>query len=96
MLASQLQTFHVNYTIDSDLNIHSVLKLVVEMSEAEKMLYSQIVRVVSLLLVAPSTNAIRIKTYLRSTMCQDRLNAIMVMHVHKALTDNLDLKYAAK
>ena len=34
----------------------------------------------------------RIKTYLRSTMLQERLNAVMVLHVHKQLTDDLDLK----
>ena len=33
----------------------------------------------------------RIKTYLRSTMCQDRLNHIILLHCHKDLTDSLDL-----
>ena len=35
----------------------------------------------------------RIKTYLRSTMSQVRVNAAMVLHVHKHLTDSLDLEY---
>ena len=38
----------------------------------------------------------RIKTYLRSTMSQGRLNATMVLHVHKMLTDGLDLKSICK
>ena len=33
----------------------------------------------------------RIKTYLRSTMSQDRLNHIILLHCHKDLTDSLDL-----
>lgn len=48
----------------------------------------------------PATNAISersfsalrlVKTYLRSTMNQDRLNHLMLLYVHKHLTDNLDL-----
>lgn len=48
----------------------------------------------------PSTNAVsersfsalrRIKTYLQSTMSQDRLNHLLVLYVHKELTDSLDL-----
>ena len=35
----------------------------------------------------------RIKTYLRSTMSQERLNHIMILHIHKELTDTLDLNY---
>ena len=53
----------------------------------------------------PATNAIsdrsfsamrRIKTYLRSTMSQGRLNAVMVLNVHKNRTDNLDLMSVCK
>ena len=56
---------------------------------------------VSLVLVMPATNAMsehsfsslrRIKSYLRSTMTQTRLNNVMVLHVHKNRTDELCLK----
>ena len=56
-----------------------------------------------LLLVMPATNASsersfsalrRVKTYLRTTMTQERLNHMMVLHVHKDSTDSLDLKKA--
>ena len=49
----------------------------------------------------PATNAIserslsalkRVKTYLRTTMTQRRLNHLMLLHVHKDKTDNIDLK----
>ena len=33
----------------------------------------------------------RIKTYLRSRMSQKRLNNLMLLHVHKSETDDLDL-----
>ena len=53
-----------------------------------------------LLLVMPATNAgsersfsavRRIKTYLHSTMTQQRLNHLMLLHVHKSHTDSLNL-----
>ena len=33
----------------------------------------------------------RLKTYLRTTMCQDRLNHCMILYVHKELTDALEI-----
>ena len=38
----------------------------------------------------------RIKTYLRSTMSESRLNNIMLLHCHKDITDSLDLLNIAK
>ena len=34
----------------------------------------------------------RVKTYLRSAMSWERLNSLMVLHIHKDLTHDLDLK----
>ena len=48
----------------------------------------------------PATNAVsersasamcRIKTYVRSTMTQLRMNNVMVLHIHKHLTDSIDV-----
>ena len=53
-----------------------------------------------LVLVIPVTNGSsersfsamrRVKSYLRSTMSQERLNHLMILHVHKDLTDKLNL-----
>ena len=54
-----------------------------------------------LLLVMPATNAVselgsfsdlkRVKTYLRSTTGESRLNHLMMLHVHKDKTDALTL-----
>ena len=68
------------------------------------MLFSEVTTLVKILLVIPATNATsertfsalrRIKTYLRTTISQARLNHLMVLHVHKDRTDNLDLKQVA-
>ena len=81
--------------------IHSVCGMVQRMSAAEKAVFSELVKLVRLLLTMPATNAVsersfsamrRISTYLRSTMLQERLNATMVLHIHKDLKDLLDLK----
>ena len=59
---------------------------------------SEVVTLLNLLLVLPSTNAVsertfsamrRLKTYLRTTMKQDRLNHLLLLHVHKNRTDDL-------
>ena len=53
----------------------------------------------------PATNAVsersfsamkRIKTYLRSTMTNNRMNHLMIMHVHKDKTDKIDMIQTAK
>ena len=33
----------------------------------------------------------RVKSYMRSTMTQERLNHLMILHVHRSLTESLDL-----
>ena len=62
---------------------------------------SQVTHLMQLLLVIPAMNASsehsfsalrRVKMYLRTTMTQERLNHIMVLHEHKDSTNSLDLK----
>ena len=74
---------------------HQVLTRTVCTTEV---LLSEVCVLASLMLVKPATNAIsersfsalrRIKSYLRATMSQERLNQSMVLHVHKHLTDPL-------
>ena len=65
----------------------------------------QVCTVLKLILIMPATNATsersfsalrRVKTYLRSSMYQQRLNHLMLLHVHKERTDALDLEEAAR
>ena len=65
---------------------------------------SQVIVLAKLVIVAPATNAVsersfsalkRLKTYLRSTTGDNRLNHLMMIHVHQERTDELDLKTIA-
>ena len=62
------------------------------------MFYSEVSKLLKLILFLPATNCEserafsalkRLKTYLRSTMGQERLNHLMILHVHKSRTDKL-------
>ena len=70
------------------------------MSPAEQANLSQVCILLKLILVVPATNAVsersasalrRVKTYLRSTMSQARLNHLLLLHCHKDRTDNIHL-----
>ena len=41
-------------------------------------------------------NFLKLRTFLRSTMTQPRLNALMLMYVHRDLTESMDLTDIAK
>lgn len=71
-----------------------------DLSEPMRCMFSEVVTLVKLILVMPATNATsertfsalrRVKTYLRTTMTQERLNHLMLLHVHKDKTDKLDI-----
>ena len=97
----QLDILATNLPPDmSRYDLPSLLKQLKVMSNAQRSLLCQVCTVTSLILVMPATNAVsersfstlrRIKTFLWSTMSQVRLNNIMTLHIHKDLTDNLDL-----
>ena len=81
-------------------DLPSLLSQLKAMSHAQRSLLHQVCTVTALILVMPATNAVsersfstlrRVTTYLRSTMSQVRLNCIMTLHIHKELTDKLDL-----
>jgi hypothetical protein len=68
-------------------------------------LYGALTTLLILLHLLPATSATaersfsclrRLKTYLRTTMSQERLNSVMILHVHQTDTDDLDLKEVAK
>ena len=86
---------------DRDLSISYVVKVLSELSCAQRVAFSQVFIVMNLLLVLPATNATsersfsalrRVKTYLRSTMTQLRLNNLLILNTYKDETDSLDLK----
>ena len=93
----QLGVLSCNLPSDSSPhNLASVLEYLREISDSQRALISEVCNRVSLVLVMPGTNARsersfsslrHIKSYLRSTMTQIRLNNVMVLHVHKNRTD---------
>lgn len=78
-----------------------IKEYVQELSPPERQLIAEISNLLQLFLVLPSTNAIisersfsalrRVKNYLCSSMTQERLNHLLLIHAHKHLTDSIDL-----
>ena len=105
LLCAQLQTLGVHFQTQVDsaknLSIFDVKTYLLSLSPGQLSLLSQVQRLAQLVLVMPATNASsersfsalrRVKSYLRTTMTQKRLNYLMILHVHKDRTDLLDLK----
>ena len=78
--------------------IQHVKQYILSLFPNERMLISEVVTLLKLIIVLPSTNAVsersfsamrRLKTHLRTTMKQERLNHLLLLHVHKEHTDNL-------
>ena len=70
------------------------------LGDAQK-LFSSVKQVMKLLLVVPASSAVaersfsalrRLKAYLRSTMTQERLQHLALLHVHKDRLNRLDLR----
>ena len=99
----QLATFGTNFQSNPGERHPTVFNIdyIVAMTQAQKDLLNKVVNLMKLILVMPATNSTseqsfsalrRVKTYLRSTMGQQRLNDLLLLHVHKEITDSLDLK----
>ena len=74
------------------------------LSLAQKSLFSEVCQLARLILVMPATNAVsercfstkrRLKTYLRSTMSQSRLNHVMLLSINRERVDKLDINVIA-
>ena len=105
-LHAQLLTFATEFKRvfspenNSKPTIFDIKKYFSSLTAAQRSLLSQVSVVLKLVLIMPATNSTsersfsalrRVKTYLRNTMGQERLNNLMVLHVHKEITDKLDL-----
>ena len=86
--------------LDTGCLLSDIINLFKTISKPQISLISQVARLLKLIIVMPATNAVsersfsamrRLKTYLRTKMSMDRLNNLMVLHVHKPRTDTLDL-----
>ena len=90
-------------TDGDSLTMEAVVKAITKTPNFNTFL-SEVVKLTELVLVAAATNATsersfsalrRVKTYLRTTMSQTRLNHLLILHVHKEACDNLDLVQVA-
>ena len=86
--------------VEKQFNFRDVLKSIRSISYPMRTMITEVVKLIKLILLAPASNAEgervfsglrRIKTYLRSTMKQDRLNDLMLIHVHKDKIDSLPI-----
>lgn len=91
-------------TSSREVNVKEIVSVLAGLSTAEKVAFSSVLTAVKFLLVMPATNSTSehsfaalqcVKTYLRTTKTQQPLNSLMVLHVHKASTDSLDLMEVA-
>ena len=105
LLKTQLQVLSSNfYHAESRIFLSDITKFFKSLTSAQQEIFSEVCKLFRLLLVMPATNAVsersfsalrRIKTYLRSTMSQVRLNHLLTLHIHRELTDKLDIIAAA-
>ena len=99
-LKTQLGIFAQHFQSSEGVTLTDIFTFFRSCTPGQLDLISQVSKLAKLLLVMPATNATsersfsalrRIKTYLRATMTQQRLNHLMMLHVHKNCTDQLDL-----
>ena len=88
---SQLAQFREMFQDENCFCFKDIYAKLQELDPAELNLISEVMKVVKLLLVNPATDAIgersfstmlRLKTWLRSTMIQGRLNSIALLNMH--------------
>ena len=104
-MASQLLILHANLpheikSLVGGMKLKGIIAFLQSLSLIESELYTEVIKLAKLIIVMPATNAVsertfsalrRLKTWLRSTMHQSRLNWCMLLHVHKDESDKLDL-----
>ena len=101
-LEIQFQT--IAPSVKDDLSLGGIVNYLKTLSSAARSIYSEIVTLVELIFVMPATNATsersfsalrRIKSYLRTTMSQQRLNNLMVLFIHRNSLDEMNLEDVA-
>ena len=105
-LDAQISLLRAHFSTSEEVTV-SIAEIVayVNSLETKNTFMSEVVVLIRLILVSPATNATsersfsalrRLKTYLRSTMTQQRLNHCALLHVLREECDELDLRDIAK
>ena len=85
---------------NTSVTLQDCLQYLQSLSSAQRSFYSEVCVLIQLILVMPATNAVsersfssmrRLKSYIRSTMNQSRINHVMILHLNKEKVDSLDL-----
>ena len=102
----QLDTLHSSLKENGkNMDIHDILEYIKSLSQSDKSLLCEVVTLATLILVIPATNALsersfsqlrRIKSYLRSTMTQVRLNHCIILNTYVEELDGINLIDIAK
>ena len=97
-LKVQLLTLSTNLDTSSDISLPDVLRFLRELPAAGRVLYSEVVKLVKLIVVMPASNATSERSFSATsedipkidndTSC---LNNLMVLHIHRDKLDNLNL-----
>ena len=102
-LKMQLEMLSNNIPV-GNIDIFDAKKYLHDLEPSVKAHFSEVVLLMKLILVLPTTNATsersfsamkRVNSHLRTTMKQERLNNLMVLHVHKDYTDKIPLTTVA-
>ena len=108
MLPDLIKTRNLKYVnslpIKKVTNVRTICDIMSEVGVAKE-LFSEVFRLLQIFYTLPVTTSTaertfsalrRLKTYLRSTMSQARLNHTMLLYIHKERTDQIDEKDIAK
>jgi hypothetical protein len=97
-LQLELAMFRRKHVINK---VSEAVNMLSEMVPEVRAMYNQVEVLIRLLLVCPASSAEaersfsslrRLKTWLRSTMTERRLNSVCVCHTHQDLLDSVDLR----
>ena len=98
---TQLTTL-IHIIDEKQVAIKDAIKVISSLNASQKLLVlvSEVLKLVKLILLVPTTNAVserscstlrRVKTYLRSSMTQERVNSCLVLTTYKEQVDKLNL-----
>lgn len=99
-----LKTLYSEKAKDEPPSIRVIKSILQSLTPAQRGILDVVCSAFCILLVIPATNCTsersfsalrRIKSYLRSTMSQERLNHLMLLYYHQELTDSLDMRLVA-
>jgi hypothetical protein len=100
-LPIQLEMFHLSYQVET---LADARRTIQAMGQEVRNLFPAVQQLIRLMLICPVTSCSaetsfsalrRLKTWLRSTMTEHRLNSVILCHTNKQMLDEINLKTLA-